>query len=56
MDYITSVVQRRCGSDYVLVTADGLVIEDSSGTQGYVSVVSLVAIVQAQNFNCDLPR
>ena len=35
VDYITSVVQRRWGSHYILVTADGLEIEDSSGTEGY---------------------
>ena len=27
VDYVTSVVQRRWGSDYVLVTADGLEME-----------------------------
>ena len=37
--YITDVVQKKWGSEYVLVTADGLKLEDSSGTQGtYVMV------------------
>ena len=34
VDYITNAIQRRWGSDYQLVTADGLQLEDSSGTQG----------------------
>ena len=37
VDYVASVVQRRWGSGYVLVTGDGLEIEDSSGTQGTLS-------------------
>ena len=32
--FITSVIRSKWGSEYVLVTADGLQIEDSSGTQG----------------------
>ena len=32
--YITNVVQKRWGADFQLVTADGLQLEDSSGTQG----------------------
>ena len=32
--YISSVVQRKWGSQYVLVTSDGLKLDDSSGTQG----------------------
>jgi len=31
---ITNVVQKRWGTDFQLVTADGLQLEDSSGTQG----------------------
>ena len=34
INYISSVVQQKFGIDYVVVTADGLKIEDSSGTQG----------------------
>ena len=34
VNYITSTVQRKWGSQYVLVTSDGLQIEDGSGTQG----------------------
>lgn len=34
VNYITNVVQKRWGSDFQLVTADGLQLEDSSGTQG----------------------
>lgn len=32
--YISSVIQRKWGSQYVLVTSDGLKLDDSSGTQG----------------------
>ena len=33
-DYILSAVQRKWGAQYVIVTSDGLQIEDGSGTQG----------------------
>ncbi len=32
--YLSSVIQKKWGADHVLVTSDGLRIEDSSGTQG----------------------
>ena len=32
--YILSVVQKKWGSEYSIVTADGLHLEDCSGTQG----------------------
>ena len=32
--YISNAVQKKWGNDYMLVTADGLGIEDSAGTQG----------------------
>lgn len=32
--FIQNVVQQKWGRSYVLVTSDGLSIEDSSGTQG----------------------
>jgi len=32
--YVSGVVEKKWGSSYVLVTSDGLKIEDSSGTQG----------------------
>ena len=32
--FIQNVVQQKWGRSYVLVTSDGLPIEDSSGTQG----------------------
>ena len=36
--YITSVVQRKWGKGYKLVTGDGLTIDDSSGTQGIIYI------------------
>ena len=33
--YILAAVRERWGSSYVIVTGDGLRVEDSSGTQGY---------------------
>ena len=32
--YLSHVVKGKWGSEYVLVTADGMELEDSSGTQG----------------------
>ena len=32
--YITNAVQQKWGTGFQLVTADGLALEDSSGTQG----------------------
>ena len=34
VDYITAVIQKKRGKEYIIVTSDGLPIEDSSGTQG----------------------
>ena len=34
VDYINNVIQKRWGREYQIVTADGLPLEDSSGTQG----------------------
>ena len=36
VDFITTCIQRKWGYDYVLVTNDGLRIEDSAGTQDNV--------------------
>ena len=32
--YVNSAVQRKWGTDYTMVTSDGLKIDDSAGTQG----------------------
>ena len=32
--YVSSVIRQKWGEEYVLVTSDGLQVEDSSGTQG----------------------
>ena len=34
VNYVTSVIQQKWGSDHFLVTSDGLQLDDSSGTQG----------------------
>ena len=34
LDYILTVVQRKWGGDIVIVTKNGLILEDSSATQG----------------------
>ena len=34
---VTNAVQSKWGSDYIVVTGDGLEVDDSSGTQGNVS-------------------
>lgn len=41
VNYVTSVIQRRWGTEYVMVTSDGLKIDDSSGTQGTCGIISL---------------
>ena len=38
INYVTSVIQRRWGMEYVMVTSDGLRIDDSSGTQGICAI------------------
>lgn len=34
LHYVSSAIERKWGPEYVLVTADGLKLDDSSGTQG----------------------
>lgn len=36
LHYVISAVQRKWGQDYVLVTSDGLKVDDSSWDKGYV--------------------
>ncbi len=38
--YLTDAIRRKWGDDFVLVTGDGLRLEDSSGTQGRHSEVA----------------
>ena len=38
-NYILNAVQRKWGSQYVIVTSDGLQIDDGSGTQGMLKTV-----------------
>ena len=50
VNYVTSAVQRRWGADYVMVTSDGLKIDDSSGTQGmYHTVLHLDSFCSYNN-------
>ena len=39
VEYILTLVQRRWGEDYIIVTNDGLQLEDSPATQGTVSII-----------------
>ncbi len=34
LEHILSIIQRRWGSEYTIVTTDGLPLEDSPATQG----------------------
>ena len=43
VDHVVSAVQRKWGQDYILITANGLKVEDSSGTQG-TAVNSVYAV------------
>ncbi len=40
-NYVRNVVQKKWGSQYTIVSADGLEIDDSSGTQGLLNVHAL---------------
>lgn len=42
--YVSSVIQRKWGPEYVLVTSDGLKLDDSSGTQGMFSNQTLYVL------------
>ena len=37
LHYVSSAIQRKWGPEYILVTSDGLKLDDSSGTQGMLS-------------------
>lgn len=54
ISYISNAVQRKWGSDYILVTADGLEMEDSSGTQGNYSCTLPIIYwdMQAYSYTC----
>ena len=41
--YITTVVQQKFGLDHMIVTGDGLKIDNSSGTQGKFSIFLLTS-------------
>ena len=34
LHYVSSAIQRKWGPEYIIVTSDGLKLDDSSGTQG----------------------
>ena len=42
VDYITSIVQRKWGQGHILVTGDGLPIEESSSTQGILCTHTVI--------------
>ena len=42
LHYVSSAIQRKWGPEYVLVTTDGLKLDDSSGTQGMFSGLTLL--------------
>ena len=46
--YILTQIQREFGQDYVVVTADGLEVKDSSGTQGMSEIYACCVCVCAQ--------
>lgn len=39
--YISNAIQKKWGNDYMLVTVDGLEIDDSAGTQGRNIIIVL---------------
>ena len=48
--YLTHVIKEKWGSEYILVTADGIRIEDSSGTQGKITIMAMTAIASYRKF------
>ena len=40
--YLSTVIQDKWGEGYVLVTSDGLKVEDSDGTRGICSLCLLI--------------
>ena len=44
--YIRSEVQKKWGADYIIVTADGLQLDDSPGTQG------MALLVDSKDWGC----
>ena len=44
LTYVTLAVQRKWGPEFVIVTADGLKLEDSSGMQGNLALYELFFI------------
>ena len=39
--YVTNIMQQNWGSEYVLITADGLKLQDSPGTRGTIEQYSI---------------
>ncbi len=48
--YLTHIIKEKWGSEYILVTADGIRIEDSSGTQGKITIMAMTAIASYRKF------
>ena len=40
--YVSSVIRQKWGEEYVLVTSDGLQLEDSGGTQGKYTIFEML--------------
>ena len=43
--YVSTAIQRKWGSEYVVITLDGLKLDDSSGTQGRYMLSSDYVVV-----------
>ena len=49
---VTNAVQSKWEYDYIIITGDGLEVDDSSGTQGNVSIpYRFVWLVMSYNFH-----
>ena len=49
--YIRTKVQQEFGPEYTVVTADGLEVKDSTGTQGMIMQASVLVVVIAKKLN-----
>ena len=45
VDHILGVVQRKWGTNFILVTQDGLKLEDAPGTQGICHTCIVIATI-----------
>ena len=48
---VNNAIKMKWGSDFVVVTGDGLEVDDSSGTQGNVYICGIIYLLESQLSN-----